>query len=56
MIFRLRLEGLVLIMGEKEKASSSLAFNGPSIDNVFRRKVIDREASSRRSFGWAWFV
>jgi hypothetical protein len=55
-IFRFRLEDLVLMMGEKEKASPSLAFNGPSIDNVLRRKVIDREASSRRSFGWAWFV
>jgi hypothetical protein len=55
-VFRLRLEDLVLAIGEKEKASPSLAFNGPRIDSVFRRKVIDREASSRRSFGRAWLV
>jgi hypothetical protein len=50
---RLRLEDLVLIMGEKEKASPSFAFRGPRIDKVFRRKVIDLDASSRRSFGGA---
>jgi hypothetical protein len=50
-VFRFRLEDLVVLMGENENASPSLAFNGPSIDNMFRRKVIDREASSRRSFG-----
>jgi hypothetical protein len=46
----------VLVMGEKEKASPSFAFKGPRMDKVFRRKVIDRDASSRRALGGAWFV
>jgi hypothetical protein len=54
---RPRLEDLLAVMiGEKEKASSSFAFKGPRIDKVFRRKVIARDASSRRSLGVTWFV
>lgn len=47
---------LFLVRGLNENDSIKLAFIGPRISNIFRRKIMDLEAISESSSSQAWLV